>query len=204
MNTTYQCLIQHPTYSIKPRNWNLLVYFIGYILSIKTLPYQGHHNSEDFQNIIARLLIKKGKGWTRKDLQYIYQERQVLVEERISEDFLESAKSISLQPVRPARISVWTPVTESQCSITVRTTHRTWTTESSYLLPVRMAQQTQTIESICLQGCPDAKVKTADGELFPAIVWTLGQAVWTPFSKTWSSCCPSGRHRLEIWICIEL
>jgi hypothetical protein len=55
----------------------------------------------------------------------IYQERQVHVEERISEDFSKSAKSVFLQTIRMAKISVQTLVTESQCSILVRMAHRT-------------------------------------------------------------------------------
>jgi hypothetical protein len=91
----------------------------------------------------------------------------VLVEERIFEDFSKSAKSVSLQTFRTDRSSVWTPVTESQCLIPVQTAQRTWTIESFYLQRVWTAQLMRTTKSTCLQGCPNAKVKTLDGEAFP-------------------------------------
>jgi hypothetical protein len=68
----------------------------------------------------------------------------VLVEERIFEDFSELAKSVSFQTAKMTRS------TENSCS-----------------QPVRTAQRTQTIESTRLQGCLNAKVKTADREDFP-------------------------------------
>jgi limonene-1,2-epoxide hydrolase len=58
------------------------------------------------------------------------------------------------------------PITESQCSIPVRTAQQTQVTESSCSQPVRTDQRTRTTESSCLQGCPNAEVKTADGEAF--------------------------------------
>jgi hypothetical protein len=46
-----------------------------------------------------------------------------------------------------------------------------------------MAQRTQTTESIRLQGCPDAEVKTANGEAFCATIRTLGFKARTRFSN---------------------
>jgi hypothetical protein len=100
---------------------------------------------EDFQNIIARLLIKKGKSWIRKNLKYLSRKANACWKKNL----WRSVKSVPQQTAWTARKSVQTPVSENQCSISVRTAQRMRTTESTHL-----------------QGCLDAKVKIANGEDF--------------------------------------
>ncbi len=84
-----------------------------------------------------------------------------------SKVFTAQQSWFSLQTVWRARSSVRTPVTGRQCLIPIWMAHQTQTTQSSCLLPVRMAQRMRITKSTCLQECPNAKVKTANGEAFP-------------------------------------
>lgn len=138
-----------------------LFYWLNYV--DKNVTISGTSYFQEYQKIYWKN-IYQGKKELNKAR---YAEYLLEKERKYSEDFTKSAKSVSLQPVWMTRNNVRMPVTESQCSIHVRTIHRTWTIESSYSLPFWMTQWTRTTKSTCLQGCSDTKVKTADGEAFP-------------------------------------